>query len=176
MRNLRRINRFSNSVGLKSYNRHPKFLNFRLFLFLLKILPNRRGFKEERELVNRLEKLGFAVLRAPASGSGTKSDRPDILAGRKGLYIALEVKTTSRRILYVNSESLDQLVRFSDKFGANPYIAVKFKRSGRGWLLLKPGDLEKSCKRYKITLEEACRRGIPPELLLSSKLEEFGEV
>ncbi|MEM3546850.1 MAG: Holliday junction resolvase Hjc [Candidatus Bathyarchaeia archaeon] len=137
-------------------------------------MPNRRGFKEERELVNRLEKLGFAVLRAPASGSGTKSDRPDILAGRRGLCIALEVKTTNRKVLYVSLESLDQLVRFSDKFGANPYLAVKFKRSGYSWLLLKPEDLKKSCKYYKITLEEAYRKGFPPEAILSAKLEEFG--
>jgi len=72
-------------------------------------------------------------------------------------------------------ESLDQLVRFSNKFGANPYLAVKFKRSGYGWLLLKPEDLERSCKYYKITLEEAYRKGVSPEAILSSKLEEFEE-
>ena len=138
-------------------------------------MPNRRGFKEERELVNKLERLGFAVLRAPASGSGTKSDRPDIIAGRRGFCIALEVKTTNRRVLYVGLESLDQLVRFSNRFGANPYLAVKFKRSGYGWLLLKPEDLEKGCKYYKITLEEAYRRGVSPEAILSTKLEEFRE-
>ena len=133
----------------------------------------RKGFREERELVNRLERLGFAVLRAPASGSGTKSDRPDMVAGRRGFYVALEVKTTSRRVLYIRGESIDQLVRFSKKFGAEPYLAVKFKRSGYGWLLLKPDHVERVGGNYKVTLREASRRGIPLEALVASKLERF---
>ena len=133
----------------------------------------RRGFRDERELVSRLEHLGFAVLRAPASGSGTRSDRPDILAGRKGFCIALEVKTTSRRVLYIRQESVDQLVRFSERFGAKPYLAVKFKRSGYGWLLLRPDQAERTGGGYKVTLEDAFRRGMALEALAASKLEEF---
>ncbi|RLI28105.1 MAG: Holliday junction resolvase, partial [Candidatus Hecatellales archaeon] len=101
-----------------------------------------KGVKEERELVKILDRLGFAVLRAPASGSRTKLDRPDIVAGRRGLIIALEVKTTSRERLYLRKESIEQLIRFSDRFGAKPFLAVKFKRKRRGWLLVEVGSLE----------------------------------
>jgi len=132
-----------------------------------------RGFREERELVNRLERLGFAVLRAPASGAGTKLDRPDLVAGRRGFCIAVEVKTTRRRVLYVRAESLEQLIRFAERFGAEPYLAVKFKRSGYGWLLLKPDHMEKTGRGYRITLEEASRRGIPLEALTSARLDDY---
>lgn len=132
-----------------------------------------RGFREERELVNRLEKLGFAVLRAPASGAGTKLDRPDLVAGRRGFYIVVEVKTTRRKVLYIRAESLEQLVRFAERFGAEPYLAVKFKRSGYGWLLLKPGQMERTSKGYKISVEEAYRKGMPLEVLTSARLDDY---
>lgn len=134
-----------------------------------------RGFREERELVNRLERLGFAVLRAPASGARTKLDRPDILAGRRGYCIAVEVKTTKGKVLYVRAESLEQLVRFADRFGAEPYLAVKFKKSGYDWLLLKPEQVKRTGKGYRITVEEASRRGVPLEALASARLDGYRE-
>jgi len=130
-----------------------------------------RGVREERELVQILDRLGFAVLRAPASGSKTKLDRPDILAGRKGFVIALEVKTTSRETLYVGEESIAQLLRFSKRFGAKPFLAVKFKRRRLGWLLIEAEGLKRTGRSFKITLEEASRRGLTPEALVTRKLE-----
>ncbi|RLI35003.1 Holliday junction resolvase [Candidatus Bathyarchaeota archaeon] len=132
-----------------------------------------KGVKEERELVKILDRLGFAVLRAPASGSRTKLDRPDIVAGRRGLIIALEVKTTSRERLYLRKESIEQLIRFSDRFGAKPFLAVKFKRKRRGWLLVEVGSLEKTEKGFKINFKEALENGFPPETLVTEKLESY---
>ncbi|PSP40299.1 nucleoid-structuring protein H-NS [Halobacteriales archaeon QH_6_64_20] len=43
---------------------------------------NPKGDRRERELVNELDEAGFAVMRAPASGSATDRELPDVLAGR----------------------------------------------------------------------------------------------
>ena len=111
-----------------------------------------RGVREERELVRLLDRLGFAVVRSPASGSRTKLDRPDLLAGRRGLILALEVKATGKEVLYLKRESVEQLIRFSDRFGAKPYVAVKFKGKGVGWLLVEAGSLEQTGKGFKLSL------------------------
>ncbi|RLI15771.1 MAG: Holliday junction resolvase [Candidatus Hecatellales archaeon] len=130
-----------------------------------------KGVREERELVRILDRLGFAVLRAPASGSRTKLDRPDLLAGRKGFIVALEVKTTSRETLYLGEESVAQLLRFSRRFGAKPLLAVKFKHRKRGWLLVEAEGLKRTGRGFKLTLREALRRGFTPEALVTGKLE-----
>jgi len=130
-----------------------------------------KGVREERELVKILDRLGFAVLRAPASGSRTRLDRPDLLAGRKGFIVALEVKTTSRETLYLGEESVAQLLRFSRRFGAKPFLAVKFKRRRKGWLLVEAEGLKRTGKGFKLTLREALRRGLTPEALVTGKLE-----
>jgi len=137
------------------------------------ILSFMRGINYERLLARRLSKLGFAVVRAPSSGSGTKIDRSDIIAGYKGLIVAIEVKTTSKRMIYIKKESINQLVRFSETFGAIPYIAVKFKRSDKDWLLIHPKYFKEQEKTYTISLEEAIKTGIKPESLLIHKLKEY---
>jgi len=134
----------------------------------------RRGVSEERELVRRLDGLGFAVLRAPSSGSSTKLDRPDLVAGRRGLIIAFEVKTTHRKTLYARKESMEQLTRFSEKFGAKPLLAVKFKGVHRGWLLLEPKNLTQTGKGYKVTLRNALKDGIRLEALVTEKITDYG--
>ncbi|MCS7112578.1 MAG: Holliday junction resolvase Hjc [Nitrososphaerota archaeon] len=132
-----------------------------------------RGIDYERLLARRLSRLGFAVVRAPSSGSGTKMDRPDIIAGRRGLIVAIEVKTTSRRRIYVGEKGVEQLVRFSECFGATPYIAVKFKGSGMDWLLIHPRYLKREGGTYSISLEEASRIGITLESLILRRLGEY---
>ncbi len=130
-----------------------------------------RGVREERELVRLLDRLGFAVVRSPASGSRTKLDRPDLLAGRRGLILALEVKATGKEVLYLKRESVEQLIRFSDRFGAKPYVAVKFKGKGVGWLLVEAGSLEQTGKGFKLSLREALKKGLTPEALVTERLE-----
>jgi ABC-type phosphate/phosphonate transport system substrate-binding protein len=42
-----------------------------------------KGDRRERELVNRLDEAGFAVMRAPASRSAPDRELPDVLAGTR---------------------------------------------------------------------------------------------
>ena len=132
-----------------------------------------RGIREERELIHRLDSLGFAVLRAPASGSRTKLDRPDILAGRKGFVLAIEVKTSRKKTFYVRKESVEQLIRFSDRFGAKPYLAIKFKHTGLDWFLVKPENLVKTGKGFKVSLNDLKMKGESLESLVTKSLTEY---
>ena len=122
-----------------------------------------RGIRDERELVNKLWRHGFAVLRAPASGSATKMMRPDIIAGNAqiSLQIAIEVKTTWNKVLYVARESIDQLVAFAKRFGCQPILAVKFKGFRKvSWIFIPPEALKiTGAGNYKITREDALQVG-----------------
>lgn len=86
------------------------------------------GTRYEQNLAKRLHKNGFAVMRAPTSGGGTKRDLPDILYGKRGEKpVALELKTTSEDIAYYNEGEVAALDRFADAFGAHARLCVRFK-------------------------------------------------
>ena len=122
-----------------------------------------RGIDDERSLVNLLYAKGFAVMRAPASGSATKMPRPDILAGKKvkELQYAIEAKTTHERILYTEKESIRQLLLFAETFGCRPLLAVKFKGRRRSWLFLHPSQLAQTKgENYRLTYDDALAKGM----------------
>ena len=89
---------------------------------------SKRGSTEERHLVKYLEQHGFAATRIPASGGATKSDRPDVLAGNGKHSYAFEVKSSKKDTIYIRKEQIEELLRFSYKFGAKPLLCVKFTR------------------------------------------------
>ncbi|KAB1192730.1 nucleoid-structuring protein H-NS [Haloferax sp. MBLA0076] len=100
---------------------------------------NRKGDRRERELVNKLDEAGFAVMRAPASGSATTRELPDVLAGNGDVFYAIEAKASSGRPIYLSGEEVEALVYFSRNFGAKARIAVRFDRED--WYFFHPGDL-----------------------------------
>ncbi|MCY0858984.1 MAG: Holliday junction resolvase Hjc [Sulfolobaceae archaeon] len=86
----------------------------------------RRGASVERRLVSRLRERGFAVIRAPASGSKRKDSIPDIVAMKSGVILAIEVKSRNGgKKIYIRKEQLDGIKDFSKRAGAEPFIAVK---------------------------------------------------
>jgi Holliday junction resolvase len=87
---------------------------------------NAKGNRNERELVNLMDEMGFAVMRAPASGAATERELPDVLAGRSGLFYALEAKSSAGDPIYVDGEEIDDLTFFASNFGAHARLAVKF--------------------------------------------------
>ncbi|MFQ6075105.1 MAG: Holliday junction resolvase Hjc [Candidatus Bathyarchaeia archaeon] len=122
-----------------------------------------RGIQDERSLVRLFYRKGFAAVRTPASGGSTKMPRPDIIASsrERGVQLAVEVKTTSRKALYIPREPVDQLVDFADRFGCRPVLALKFKGRRRGWLFVRPEDLSVTRSgNYRITFDEAMLRGM----------------
>mgnify|MGYP000129702822 CR=1 FL=1 len=100
---------------------------------------NRKGDRRERELVNELDEAGFAVMRAPASGSATERELPDVLAGDSETFYAIEAKSSSGDPIYLTGEEVEALVYFARNFGAKARIAVRFDRED--WYFFHPGDL-----------------------------------
>ena len=123
-------------------------------LFLAK-----KGSAEERDLVHKLWERNFAAMRAPASGGATKRPLPDVVAGNGKLYLAIEVKTTTKDKIYIDSEQIDALLEFSKIFGAKPYIGVKFKYTK--WLFLEPENAERTrTGNYKVEKDFALEKGL----------------
>ena len=100
---------------------------------------NPKGDRRERELVNRLHDAGFAVMRAPASGSSTDRELPDVLAGDGRVFYAVEAKSSSGDPIYLRGEEVEALIYFARNFGAAPKIGVRFDRED--WYFFHPGDL-----------------------------------
>lgn len=101
-------------------------------------MSSAKGDRRERELVNRLDAAGFAVMRAPASGSATERELPDVLAGNGEVFYAIEAKSSAGNPIYLTGEEVEALVYFSQNFGAKPRIGVRFDRED--WYFFHPGD------------------------------------
>ena len=102
-------------------------------------MANRKGDRRERELVNRLDEAGFAVMRAPASGGATKRELPDVLAGNGETFYAIEAKSSGGDPIYLTGEEVEGLVYFARNFGAKARIGVRFDRED--WYFHHPDDL-----------------------------------
>jgi Holliday junction resolvase len=119
---------------------------------------NAKGDRRERELVNELDERDFAVMRAPASGSATERELPDVLAGNGDLFYAIEAKSSSGDPIYLTGEEVEALVYFSRNFGAKPRIGVRFDREG--WYFFHPADLHVTDGgNYRVKKETALADG-----------------
>lgn len=120
---------------------------------------NRKGDRRERELVNRLDESGFAVMRAPASGSATDRELPDVLAGDGDRFYAIEAKSSSGDPIYLSGEEVEALIYFAQNFGAKSRIAVRFDRED--WYFFHPGDLYVTDGgNYRVKKETALADGV----------------
>jgi holliday junction resolvase Hjr len=121
-------------------------------------MANRKGDRRERELVNRLDEAGFAVMRAPASGSATTRELPDVLAGNGDVFYAIEAKASAGDPIYLTGEEVEALVYFARNFGAKARIGVRFDRED--WYFFHPGDLYTTDGgNYRVKKETALAEG-----------------
>ncbi|WP_435065283.1 Holliday junction resolvase Hjc [Halobaculum sp. EA56] len=128
---------------------------------------NPKGDRRERELVNRLDDAGFAVMRAPASGSSTDRELPDVLAGDGRVFYAVEAKSSSGDPIYLRGEEVEALVYFARNFGASPKIGVRFDRED--WYFFHPGDLHVTDGgNYRVKKETALADGETIDDLLAA--------
>lgn len=102
-------------------------------------MANRKGERRERELVNQLDEVGFAVMRAPASGSATDRELPDVLAGNGERFYAIEAKSSKGDPIYLDGEEVNALTYFAENFGATPRIGVRF--DNEAWAFFDPENL-----------------------------------
>jgi Holliday junction resolvase len=121
-------------------------------------MSNSKGDRRERELVNRLDEAGFAVMRAPASGSATERELPDVLAGDGDTFYAIEAKSSASDRIYLDGEEVYALVFFSRNFGAKPRVGVRFDRED--WYFFHPDDLyQTDGGNYRVKQETALSDG-----------------
>jgi len=121
-------------------------------------MSNAKGDRRERELVNRLDEAGFAVMRAPASGSATARELPDVLAGDGERFYAIEAKSSAGDPIYLDGEEVEALIYFSRNFGAKARIGVRFDRED--WYFFHPGDLYRTDGgNYRVKRETALSDG-----------------
>ncbi|MFB6101745.1 MAG: Holliday junction resolvase Hjc [Haloplanus sp.] len=119
---------------------------------------NRKGDRRERELVNELDAAGFAVMRAPASGSATDRDLPDVLAGDGENFYAIEAKSSAGDPIYLSGEEVESLIYFARNFGANARIGVRFDRED--WYFFHPSDCHVTDGgNYRVKKETALAEG-----------------
>jgi len=130
-----------------------------------------KGDRRERELVNRLDEAGFAVMRAPASGSATERELPDVLAGDGASFYAIEAKSSSGDPIYLTGEEVEALVYFGRNFGAKPKIGVRFDRED--WYFFHPADVHQTDGgNYRVKVETALEEGEPLDELRGTDEED----
>jgi Holliday junction resolvase len=119
---------------------------------------NAKGDRRERELVNALDEAGFAVMRAPASGSATERELPDVLTGNGETFYAIEAKSSAGDPIYLDGEEIEALLFFARNFGAKPRVAARFDRED--WFFFHPGDLYTTDGgNYRVKKETALAEG-----------------
>ncbi len=125
-----------------------------------------KGTKGERELIKFFNENGWCAIRAAGSGS-SRYPSPDILAGNALRRMAVECKVTKDHKKYFDEEEINQLRTFSQKFGAESWIAIHFP--SEPWYFLMLEDLEKTGTGWAASLELAQRRGLKMEEILQKE-------
>ncbi|MCM2324965.1 MAG: Holliday junction resolvase Hjc [Candidatus Woesearchaeota archaeon] len=110
-----------------------------------------KGSNAERELIRLFWGIGWAAIRSAGSGS-MHYPSPDVLAGNKIRRLALEAKATKDDKKYFSMEDIAQLKNFSNYFGAEPWIAIKFDR--KDWVFINPDDLKSTGENFAFYLKD----------------------
>ena len=122
-----------------------------------------KGINAERELVHMFWAKDWACLRIAGSGS-SRYPSPDLLAGNKLRRLAVECKVTKEKSKYFDKESISSLRKFADVFGAEPWVAVKFK--GYEWYFVSLEDLKDTGNGFSLNVDGAKSKGLLFEEML----------
>ncbi len=98
----------------------------------------------------------FRAVRVAGSGMMDNTSC-DLIAGKEGKKYCIEVKASKKTSKYITKKQIEEFMIFSQIFGLEPVIAVKFNR--QGWFFLSPRDLEDSGKNWKVSLKIAQEKG-----------------
>jgi Holliday junction resolvase len=117
-----------------------------------------KGSNAERELVRMFWDAGWAAIRVAGSGSA-KFPNPDVLAGNCKRRVAVECKTIHDIKKYLSSSDISQIRIFSEKFGAEPWIGMRF--DSQQWFFIALEDLSETGEsNFVVSLELARRKGL----------------
>ena len=117
-----------------------------------------KGTRIERELFHMFWKTNkFGVIRVAGSGSTTLPS-VDLVVGGQGRYLAIECKSIKQGRKYISPDRIKELKDFSKKFGAEPWLAIRF--NNQPWYFISISDLEKSKSNYVVSLDLVKRKGL----------------
>jgi len=117
-----------------------------------------KGIKAERELIHMFWNNKWSAVRVAGSGN-TQFPSPDILAGNASRRLAIEAKVTKTKYKHFPADEINQLKEFSEKFGAEPWIAIKFNRDN--WYFLSLNTLKTTIStNYSISIQLAKKHGL----------------
>ena len=116
-----------------------------------------KGINAERDLIHLFWGCGWGSIRIAGSGS-MKYPSADILATNKLRKLAIECKTCIEKCKYLPKEDVEQLKKFADIFGAEPWIAIKFR--GYDWHFVSLDDITETEKSFIIDINIAKNKGL----------------
>ncbi|MEM0231090.1 MAG: Holliday junction resolvase Hjc [Candidatus Woesearchaeota archaeon] len=124
-----------------------------------------KGSNAERELVEMFWQHGWAAIRVAGSGSA-RFPNPDVLAGNKVRRIAVECKSIHDLKKYLSKDDVEQVVSFAERFGAEPWIGIRFDKLE--WFFISPEELKRlESGNFVISLQLARQRGLSFKELIS---------
>ena len=116
-----------------------------------------KGINAERELVHMFWGKNWACLRIAGSGS-IKYPSPDLLAGNKSRILAIECKATKDSKKYFEKNNIYALEKFAAIFGAEPWVAIRFK--GYDWFFISLEDMTETSKCFVVDVGAAKNKGL----------------
>jgi holliday junction resolvase Hjr len=116
-----------------------------------------KGTNAERDLIHKFWSKNWAAIRVAGSGSSSYPC-PDLLVGNKIRKMAIECKVTKDEKKYFSDEDIKQIRTFSDLFGAEAWVAVKFGKEP--WFFITLEDLEKTPRGFMISVSIARNKGL----------------
>ena len=134
-------------------------------------MSKEKGSRAERELLHMFWERAWYCTRMAGSGS-MPFPCPDLLAGKKGRVLAIECKS-GKKTRYVDKKQINELLEFSNGFGAEPWIAARF--NNMEWRFLRPEQLKSSGKNFSIPKEALDNEGIGFDALLKKMKKGIGK-
>ncbi len=110
-----------------------------------------RGISGERDLIHKFWAEGWASLRVAGSGS-SQYPSPDVLASNNVRKLAIEAKITTATSKNFPKEEIESLRFFAEKFGAEPWIAIRFYREP--WKFYTLEDLHATPGGFSVRQED----------------------
>ena len=131
-----------------------------------------KGAKAERELIDMFWENSWAALRVAGSGVSTRPC-PDVVAGNSEKTLAFECKSSGSDYVHLTYDEIVKLVTFSQKFGAVPYVAVRYEN--KDWIFLDMAKIQYTKgKNFKVSKDFAYKDGKRFEELIGKEGEVDG--
>lgn len=123
-----------------------------------------KGIGAERELIHLFWGTGeWAAIRVAGSGA-IKYPVPDVLAANNTRKLAVECKSTKSKQQHLNKEQMDGLRTFAQRFGAEPWVGVRYNQLG--WRFFTLEDIKETPNGFSANYTHAELKGLTFEELI----------